>query len=143
MRSTIAAFVDSNVLLYSISRDPSEKRKAERANELLTRRDLALSVQVLGEFHVQATRATRGDRLSDEHAERLVESFTRFRVGELTLAVVRAAIDLRSRHELSYWDAAILETARSLGCDAVLSEDLSPAEDYDGVRVENPFDGLG
>ena len=40
---------------------------------------------------------------------------------------------------ISYWDAAILEAARALGCDVVLSEDLSDDEDYAGVRVENPF----
>jgi predicted nucleic acid-binding protein len=40
---------------------------------------------------------------------------------------------------LSYWDAAILEAARSSGCEVVLSEDLSDGEDYDGVRVVNPF----
>jgi predicted nucleic acid-binding protein len=40
---------------------------------------------------------------------------------------------------VSHWDAAILEAARSLGCDVVLSEDLSDGQDYAGVRVENPF----
>jgi predicted nucleic acid-binding protein len=44
-----------------------------------------------------------------------------------------------SGFQLSYWDAAILEAARSLGCAVVLSEDLSDGQDYDGVRVENPF----
>jgi len=29
--------------------------------------------------------------------------------------------------------------ARSLGCEVVLSEDLSDGEDYAGVRVQNPF----
>jgi predicted nucleic acid-binding protein len=41
----------------------------------------------------------------------------------------------------SRWDAAILEAARSLGCDVVLSEDLSAGQDYAGVRVEDPFAG--
>lgn len=40
---------------------------------------------------------------------------------------------------VSYWDAAILEASRSLGCDVVLSEDLTDGHDYAGVRVENPF----
>jgi predicted nucleic acid-binding protein len=39
--------VDTNVLLYEISRDPEEQDKARRANELLTRGRVALSVQVL------------------------------------------------------------------------------------------------
>jgi predicted nucleic acid-binding protein len=45
----------------------------------------------------------------------------------------------RQRFGISYWDAAILEAGRSLGCEVVLSEDLSDGEDYAGVRVENPF----
>jgi predicted nucleic acid-binding protein len=50
-----------------------------------------------------------------------------------------AAMATRQRFGISYWDAAIVEAGRALGCDVVLSEDLSDSEDYAGVRVENPF----
>ena len=40
---------------------------------------------------------------------------------------------------LSYWDAAIIEASRAMGCTQVLSEDLSDGQDYGGVRVANPF----
>jgi predicted nucleic acid-binding protein len=132
-------FVDTNVLLYAISRAPGEQDKAERANEVLTARDLALSVQVLQEFYVQATRASRSDRLAYEQAAKLVESFLRFPVSDVTTEVTVAAMATRERFGISYWDAAILEAARSLGCEVVLSEDLSDGDDYAGVRVENPF----
>jgi predicted nucleic acid-binding protein len=59
-------FVDTNVLLYAISRDPEEEQKAARANELLADGELGLSVQVLQEFYVQATRESRADRLTHE-----------------------------------------------------------------------------
>ena len=132
-------FADTNVLLYAISVDPREQAKAQRANEVLASRDLALSVQVLQEFYVQATRSTRLDRISHEHAVRLVESFQRFPIVEITAGLMRAALATRERFQISYWDAAILEAARSLGCEVVLSEDLGDGTDYDGVRVENPF----
>jgi predicted nucleic acid-binding protein len=132
-------FVDTNVLLYAISRDPQEQEKAARANEILASRDVALSVQVLQEFYVQATRESRSDRLSDEQAGTLVESFRRFPVQENTVAVMLAAIATKQRFAISYWDAAIIEAARGLGCQVVLSEDLSDGQDYAGVRVENPF----
>jgi predicted nucleic acid-binding protein len=134
-------FADTNVLLYTISRDPAERGKAERANEILAARDLALSVQVLQEFYVQATRASRPDPLRHEQAARLVESFTRFPVQDVTTNVTLAALAARERFQISYWDAAILEAARTLGCDVVLSEDLGDGQDYSGVRVENPFAG--
>jgi predicted nucleic acid-binding protein len=139
MRCTGVEFVDTNVLLYAISRDADEQTKASRANEILARRDIALSVQVLQEFYVQATRESRPDRLTQSQATRLVESFTRFPIAEITLGIVRAAMASRDRFGISYWDAAILEACRSLGCDVVLSEDLADGRDYGGVYVLNPF----
>ncbi len=132
-------FVDTNVLLYAISRDPKERKKAAQAGRLLSGRDVGLSVQVLQEFFVQATRDARTDRLTHEQAAALVESFRRFYVQEITVGVMLAAISTRQRFGISYWDAAILEAARALGCGVVLSEDLSDGQDYAGVRVENPF----
>lgn len=136
-------FVDTNVLLYAISRDPQEQDKAQRANELLTARDLALSVQVLQEFYVQATRANRPDPLTHEQALGLVEAFMRFRVAPIGAELVLAAVATHRQFGISYWDAAIIEAARSLGCAAVLSEDLSDGDDYAGIRVENPFRANG
>ncbi len=132
-------FVDTNVLLYAISRDPDERTKSARAGELLAARDVGLSVQVLQEFYVQSTRASRADRLTHEQAAALVDSFRRFPVQETTVGVMLAAVSTRYRFGISYWDAAILEAARALGCEVVLSEDLNDGQDYAGVRVENPF----
>ena len=132
-------FVDTNILLYAISRDRGERAKATRANDILTARDLGLSVQVLQEFYVQATRPTRPDRLSDDQAARLVQSFLRFRVQGIDTQLMLAALATCQRFRLSYWDAAILEAARAIGREVVLSEDLNDGQDYDGVRVENPF----
>jgi predicted nucleic acid-binding protein len=134
-------FVDTNVLLYAISRDPEEEDKAARANDILGDRHLALSVQVLQEFYVQATRASRPDPLTYRQAVKLVESFLRFPVATITTGVMLAALATHQRFGISYWDAAILEAGRSLGCAVILSEDLSDGEDYAGVRVENPFHG--
>lgn len=132
-------FADTNVLLYAISRVADEQDKANCANDILTGHDLALSVQVLQEFYVQATRSSRPDPITHEQAVRLVESFRRFPVQDISCAIMTAALTSRQRFRLSYWDAAIIEAARALGCDTVLSEDLSHGQDYGGVRVENPF----
>ncbi len=53
--------------------------------------------------------------------------------------MMTAALGARGRFGISYWDAAVVEAARALGCAVVLSEDLNPETDYEGVRVENPF----
>lgn len=134
-------FVDTSVLLYAISRDPAESAKADVASRLLSSPDLALSVQVLQEFYVQATSDRRTDRLTHEQAAGLVDSFRRFPVQETTVGLALAATDAVRRFEIPYWDAAILEAARLLECEVVLSEDLANGPSYLDVRVVNPFSG--
>jgi len=132
-------FADTNILLYAISRDAAEQDKAKLANDILAGRELALSVQVLQEFYVQATRASRPDAISHSQAVRLIESFRRFPVQDLTTGIMMAALRTRQRFQLPYWDAAIIEASRAMGCAEVLSEDLNDGQDYAGVRVTNPF----
>ena len=132
-------FVDTNVLLYAASTDPAEQEKAERARALLERNDLGLSVQVLQEFYVQAKRASKPDAMTHEQAVMLIDSFLRFPVQELNVEVVKAAFASKQRFQVSYWDAAIIEAARALGCRVVLTEDLSDGQDYGGVTARNPF----
>ena len=132
-------FVDTNILLYAISQYPGEQDKAKCANEILSGRDLALSAQVLQEFYVQATCASKPDPITHRQAVRLIESFRRFPVQDITTAIVMAALDARERFHLSYWDSAIIEASRAMGCSEVLSEDMSDGQDYAGVRVTTPF----
>jgi predicted nucleic acid-binding protein len=132
-------FVDTNVLLYAAGTARDEAAKTRAARAILDGSDLGLSVQVLQEFYVQATRTTRRDRLTHAQASTLVEAWLRFTVQETTLPLMRAALAATARHHVSYWDAAIIEAARLLRCRVVLSEDLSHGQDFEGVRIENPF----
>jgi predicted nucleic acid-binding protein len=133
-------FVDTNVLLYSLSTAPDEEEKAAIALALLAERDLALSVQVLQEFYVQATRATRPDRLEHDAVAQLIDSFVlRFPVAAINVELMEASLRTTNRFRISLWDAAVIEAARAMGCGVVLSEDLNAGQDYDGVVVQNPF----
>ena len=132
-------FLDTNILLYAVSTAPEEAAKNRRAIELLDADDWALSVQVLQEFYVQATRANRPDRLEHRQAAALIESWLRFRVQEITIAILQSALVLKDRYQISYWDAAVIEAARACGCTELYSEDLAAGCDYTGVRVVNPF----
>jgi predicted nucleic acid-binding protein len=132
-------FVDTNILLYSISTDPLEERKAAIAEELLHTRDLALSVQVLQEFYVQATRPGKPGALTHREAIDFIASWKRFPVQEMTVALMDAAFAAKDRWKISYWDAAVVESARAAGCGELLSEDLSDGQNYGGVRVVDPF----
>ena len=132
-------FVDTNVLLYSVSTDPAEANKAAVAIELLADEGLCLSVQVLQEFYVQATRVTRSEPLPHDDAVAFVETWQRFRVQEMSVALMRDALAAARRWRVSYWDAAIIEAARMLECSELLTEDLNPGQVFDGVTVVNPF----
>lgn len=132
-------FLDTNVLLYSISRDPAEASKREIAVALLDAENVTLSVQVLQEFYVQATRPTRPDALAHDLAAGLIHAWQRFKVQEITVPVMLEALKIKSIYGLSYWDAAIIAAAQVLGCREVLSEDMSHGREFAGVTVSNPF----
>lgn len=132
-------FVDTNVLLYAASTTPDERRKKEQALAVLESDDLALSVQVLQEFYVQATHAKRRERLTHDQAVALIESWVRFPVLNVSIQLMRTALVAAARWRISYWDAAIVEAARESRCTTLLSEDLQEGMDFGGVRVVNPF----
>ena len=132
-------FFDTNILLYSISRDPTEAAKRKCAVNLLDRDDGALSVQVLQEFYVQATRPTRPDPLPHEVAAGLIRTWSRFQVQQIDLGILFSALEIKAAHGFSYWDSAIIAAARALGCRELYSEDMSHGRRINGVMIVNPF----
>ena len=80
--------------------------------------------------------------LARSDAADVVRSLTAQPAQELTPEIVIAAVATSQRFQITYWDAAIIEAARKLSCGTVLTEDLNDGQDYDGVRVENPFRAL-
>jgi predicted nucleic acid-binding protein len=133
-------FVDSNVLVYSY--DASSPSKHERArsvvDELWREHRGALSVQVLQEFFVTATRKLR-DRLPVADARRIVANLGSWRTHEPNAQDVLEAIDIHRDHQVSFWDAMVIRSAAALECDVLLTEDLNAGQIYRGVRVDNPF----
>lgn len=132
-------FLDTNILLYSVSSNPNERIKRDIAERLLSGRDNALSIQVLQEFYAQATRPTRPGSLTHDTAVNLMRTWLRFPVQSITVPVMSDALDIKARNGLSYWDAAIIAAARALGCADLLSEDMSHGRKIAGVTIVNPF----
>ena len=132
-------FLDTNILLYSISPDPAEAAKRDQAVALLNQDEVALSVQVLREFYVQATRPTRPGRLSHQLAVELIDAWRRFSVQDMTLPLLDSALQIKAAHQLSFWDCAIVAAAHALGCRRLYSEDMTHGLAIEGVRVVNPF----
>jgi predicted nucleic acid-binding protein len=132
-------FLDTNILLYSISRDPAEAAKRDRAINLIEGGGNALSVQVLQEFYVQATRQTRSDAIAHDLAAGLIRTWLRFKVQEISVSIMAGALDIKATYGLSYWDAAIVAAARALGCRELYSEDMSHGCELEGITIINPF----
>ena len=132
-------FLDTHILLYSISRDQTETTKRDRAVALIDAGGNALSVQVLQEFYVQATRATRRDALPHDIAVGLIETWLRFKVQETSVSIMTGALEIKAKYGLSYWDAAIVAAARALGCRELYSEDMTHGREIDGVMIIDPF----
>lgn len=132
-------FLDTNVLLYSISTAPEERAKRQRAVVLLDEDGVCLSVQVLQEFYVQATRPTRADRLPQDIAVGLISAWTRFRVQSVNMRVLVGALQITQAHGLSYWDSAIVAAAQALGCNVLYSEDMQDGRQIGGLTIVNPF----
>lgn len=135
----MAQFLDTNILLYSISRSPAEVLKRDRAIALLDNDSGSVSIQVLQEFYVRATRASRTDAIPHELAVGLVRAWSRFRIQDMTLPVLTRAFEIHRTCGFSFRDSTIVAAALALGCDRVYTEDSAHGQVVDGLTIINPF----
>ena len=133
-------FFDTNVLVYLFDADAPQKQAIarERFERHVREGRLCLSTQVLQECYVTLTRKLAVP-MPEPEAREVIAALGEMRVTQADVSVVLAAIDLSRRYKLSFWDALIVESARRGGASVLLSEDLQHGQDFDGIRVENPF----
>lgn len=130
----MAAFLDTNVLLYVFSADAA---KADRAEALLAQRG-CISVQVLNEMASVASRKLGMDW--DEIGEALGVICSLCEVAALTVEVHELGLSLAARYRLSIYDAMIAAAALLAGCDTLYSEDMHDGLCLEGrLTVVNPF----
>jgi predicted nucleic acid-binding protein len=132
------ALLDSNVLVYALSDAPAERRKRVRASELLATVDFGTSYQVLMETWVVATRKMKRP-VALEKVAAFLDRVLAFPCILGSPDLYRHAFQLSRRFAVHPYDGAILAAAHELGAERVWSEDMSHGQDYDGVRVLNPF----
>jgi len=130
--------IDTNVLVYAHDLDAGEKH--EQAKQLVS--DLWLynplpwvSVQVLQELLVTLRR--KGVKTAE--ARETVDAYTRWRVVENDVGLLKAGMAEMERWQLSFWDGLILAAARRARVSTIFSEDLSHEQNYGGIHVQNPF----
>jgi predicted nucleic acid-binding protein len=130
---------DTNILVYA--NDERDSRKQQIAIRLLERHARAqtarLSIQVLHEF--ASALLNKLHLPSADVANRVRTYAGLFPVEEASPRKLLRALEIHAFCRISIWDALIVAAAESAGCDTILSEDLSPEQDYCGIHVENPF----
>lgn len=131
-------FLDTNILLYTISANPAESAKRQIAIDLVTPMDWVISAQVLQEFYANATRKRAGG-ISVQAANTLLNQFLPRAKVVVDATLVAQTAQLSQRHQISYWDAAIVAAAVRSGAQELITEDLNAGQVIEGVRLVNPF----
>ena len=133
-------FVDTNILIYAHDIDAGLKR--ERAIESL--RVLwesgagRISVQVLQEFYVNATRKP-AKPVARSTAREVVGSYGAWVREATTADTVLRASDIADLAQISFWDALIFASAEQSGATQLYSEDLNTGQSIVGIKVVNPL----
>jgi predicted nucleic acid-binding protein len=133
----VEAFLDTNVLVYSVSRLDEDREKRDRAEELL-KLPFGISGQVLQEFYVNVTRKIKKP-LPPELALEWVEQLEQQPCVPVDATLVKNGIVTAERYRIPYWHGAVLAAAEALGAETLYTEDLNHGQLYGPVRVINPF----
>jgi predicted nucleic acid-binding protein len=131
-------FVDTNVVVYRFdSTEPDRQRQAQLwLDRLWATRTGRVSTQVLHETYATFTRKLR---MSRQEARKIVGSLQAWDPVVLNHDVVERAWHLEDRWSLAWWDALIVAAAFACSASHLLSEDMQGGQDFDGVRVIDPF----
>lgn len=133
------AFVDTNVWVYVYDQaDPRKQRAARRVLDDVPH--LVLSTQVLQELYNVLVRQV-SQPLTHDAASGAIDLVSGYAVVGSDAELVRAAVLTVGRHQLSIWDALIVEAAVRGRCDVLFTEDLSAGSAIRGVEIVNPFAG--
>ena len=138
MNAGAAIFLDTNILVYL--HDASEGEKHIRAKEIVNRYILVpdmilVSVQVLQEFYTTMIRKGGNPLFFRE----VVEYYMLGTVITNSCELMRRALDIQEKFQLSFWDANIVAAAQAAGARELWTEDLNDGQDYGGVTAVNPF----
>jgi len=128
------AFLDTNVIAYTLANDA---RKKEIAEGLLLNHPV-ISVQVVNELVSVAMRKLGYPRDAAVAAARVV--MDQYEVMSLEPHDVLKAFVIGDRYGFSHWDALVVAVASRHGCDILYSEDMQDGQVIAaGPRVVNPF----
>ncbi len=133
-------FVDTNVLVYAYDLDAGDKHDVARGRmqALWESESGRMSTQVLQEFYVTVTRKLSRP-LSRRTAREVIATYRAWPLHRPDVDDLVAASALEEQHQLSFWDALIVVSARRSGARSLLTEDLQAGRRFDDLLVVSPF----
>jgi predicted nucleic acid-binding protein len=135
------AFLDTNIFVYAVDKGGGDKRTIADAliGRTIERRNGVVSYQVVQEFLNVALKKFEVP-LTDEQARLYIGTVFRPLIAvQASLGLFSDAMDIRTRHRISWYDSLIVAAAVEGGCSVLYSEDLSHGMKINGVTIENPF----
>ena len=135
---TVQCFIDTNVLIYAATAMNEFPAKHKIANDIIHSQRFCVSAQVLQEFYVAVQKKPR-EPLSRVQAAEWVGWLQPFCEVVVDGFLVDQAIKASSRHQISYWDGAIVAAAARISAPILYTEDLNHGQTYGSVKVINPF----
>jgi predicted nucleic acid-binding protein len=135
---TDRSFIDTNVLVYAEASDAPDKQQAALAllKQLYETGTGVLSTQVLQEY---CNVAIKKLKLPVAHIRAQLDMYEQFEVVQITPAIIRTGLDLNQTRSVGFYDALIIASAQTAGCNVLFSEDLNTGEVIAGVQLLNPF----
>jgi predicted nucleic acid-binding protein len=134
-----ACFVDTNVLLYAVDRNLSEKRTQARKclDGLARHKRLVVNPQVLNEYAHNVIR--KMPHVSREQLLSELDAMREWCLAELTFETAAQAVVISVRYGFSFYDSALLASAITYGCDFFISDDMSHQQKIGTLQIISPF----
>jgi predicted nucleic acid-binding protein len=131
-----AAFFDTNILAYAADSHGPDQAKRDTSRVLMQSRSIIVSTQVMIELYNVMRRKLH---YGAETAQLWVSALRDETVISLSADDVIDGLTLSRRHQISAFDALIIQAATRADLDILYTEDLNHGQTYGSVRVCNPF----
>jgi predicted nucleic acid-binding protein len=138
MKDKVKAFIDTNVLVYSIYGSSEQKAKT---GLLLTDHSegLTISTQVLKEF-TNVSLKKKLVKSTDELKRHLTKIQQTFVIQDVSAKTILAAVDLKDQYKYSFYDSLIIASALENKCNILFSDSLQHGQSISKkLKIVNPY----
>jgi predicted nucleic acid-binding protein len=138
---SVRAFLDTNLFVYAVEPGGGKKRATADAliGRAIDRKTGVISYQVVQEFLNVALKKFAVPFTAEQARLYIGAVFRPLLAVQPSMGLFSDALDIRSRHRLSWYDSLIVAAAVESGSSVLYTDGLSHGTKINGVRSENPF----